>query len=161
MSIFSGLEKIVETDYPLAKHTWYGLGGPAEFFIRPQNADQLKDVVLRCRENNIGIHVMGFGSNLLVSDDGLRGAVIKLEDGQFEQIEFSGEEVIAGAGAELSRLVLTCVKKGLGGLEALTGIPGSIGGAVKMNAGGNFGDLGAVVEAVTLMDKYFHPYPSA
>ena len=132
--------------------TWYGLGGPADFFIRPKTVEQLKEVVRRCNENNIRIYVMGFGSNLLISDQGLRAAVIKLEAEQLAQIEFEGEEVTAWAGAELSKLVLTCVEKGLSGIEALTGIPGSVGGAVKMNAGGNFGDFGAAVESVTLMD---------
>ena len=152
MNSFSALDEIVETDYPLAKRTWYGLGGPADFFIRPKTVEQLKDVVRRCGENNIRIYVMGFGSNLLISDQGLRAAVIKLEAEQFAQIEFEGEELTAWAGAELSKLVLTCVEKGLSGIEALTGIPGSVGGAVKMNAGGNFGDFGAAVESVTLMD---------
>jgi len=152
MNAFSDLEEIVETDYPLARRTWYGLGGQADYFIKPKTVEQLKDVVRRCNENNIRIYVMGFGSNLLISDKGLRAAVIKLEDEQFAQIEFDGEEVTAWAGAELSKLVLTCVEKGLSGIEALTGIPGSVGGAVKMNAGGNFGDFGAAVESVTLMD---------
>ena len=153
MSIFNGLEEIVETDYPLAKRTWYGLGGPADYFIRPKTTEQLKEVVKRCNENEIRIYVMGFGSNLLIGDDGLRGAVIKLEAEQFSQIKYDNQEVTAGAGAELSKLVLTCVEKGLSGIESLTGIPGSVGGAVKMNAGGNFGDLGATVESVTLMDS--------
>jgi UDP-N-acetylmuramate dehydrogenase len=152
MNSFTGLEEIVETDYPLARRTWYGLGGQADFFIRPKTVEQLKKVVRRCNENNIPIYVMGFGSNLLISDDGLRAAVIKLEAEQLAQIEFDAEEVTAWAGAELSKLVLTCVEKGLSGIEALTGIPGSVGGAVKMNAGGNFGDFGAAVESVTLMD---------
>jgi UDP-N-acetylmuramate dehydrogenase len=152
MNIFEGLEEIVETDYPLAKRTWYGLGGAADYFVRPKTIKQLKNVVRRCGKNNIPIYVMGFGSNLLISDEGLRGAVIKLEAEQFSQIEFDGEEVTAWAGAELSKLVLTCVEKGLSGIEALTGIPGSVGGAVKMNAGGNFGDFGSTVESVTLMD---------
>ena len=153
MSIFSGLEEIVETDYPLARRTWYGLGGPADYFIRPKTTEQLKEVVKRCNENEIRIYVMGFGSNLLIGDDGLRAAVIKLEADQFAQIKYDNQEVTAGAGAELSKLVLTCVEKGLSGIESLTGIPGSVGGAVKMNAGGNFGDLGATVESVTLMDS--------
>jgi UDP-N-acetylmuramate dehydrogenase len=152
MNIFSGLEEIVEIDYPLAKRTWYGLGGAADYFIRPKTVKQLKDVVRRCSKNNIPIYVMGFGSNLLISDEGLRAAVIKLEAEQFSQIEFDGEIVTAWAGAELSKLVLTCVEKGLSGIEALTGIPGSVGGAIKMNAGGNFGDFGSAVETVTLMD---------
>jgi UDP-N-acetylmuramate dehydrogenase len=153
MNIFSGLEEIVETDYPLAKRTWYGLGGAADYFIRPKTVEQLKEVVRRCNKNNIRMYAMGFGSNLLISDKGLRGAVIKLEAEQFSQIEFDGVEVTAWAGAELSKLVLTCVEKGLSGIEALTGIPGSVGGAVKMNAGGNFGDFGSAVETVTLMDS--------
>ncbi|NQT02082.1 MAG: UDP-N-acetylmuramate dehydrogenase, partial [Planctomycetes bacterium] len=153
MNIFNGLEEIVETDYPLAKRTWYGLGGAADYFIRPKTIEQLKEVIRLCSENNIRIYVMGFGSNLLISDEGLRGAVIKLGAEQFAQIEFDGVEVTAWAGAELSKLVLTCVKKGLSGVEALTGIPGSVGGAVKMNAGGNFGDFGAAIETVSLMDS--------
>ena len=153
MNIFNDLEKIVETDYPLASHTWYGLGGPADYFIRPQTVEQLKEVVLRCNENDIRIYVIGFGSNLLIGDDGLRAAVITLEADQFKQTQVDGELVTAWAGADLSKLVLSCVQKGLSGIEALTGIPGSIGGAVKMNAGGNFGDIGAAVEAVTLMDN--------
>ena len=153
MSIFSGLEQIVETDYPLAKRTWYGLGGPADYFIKPKTTEQLREVVERCNENKIRIHVMGFGSNLLIGDDGLRGAVIKLEAEQFSKIKYDAQDVTAWAGAELSKLVLKCVEKGLSGIEALTGIPGSVGGAVKMNAGGNFGDFGSAVESVTLMDN--------
>ena len=151
MNIFTGLEKIVEKNYPLAKTTWYGLGGPADYFITPKDTEQLKDVVKRCNENNIPIYVMGFGSNLLISDAGLRAAVIKLNAEKFTQTEFDSEQLTAWAGADLNELVLTCVKKGLSGIEALTGIPGSIGGAVRMNAGGNFGDIGAAVESVTLM----------
>jgi UDP-N-acetylmuramate dehydrogenase len=153
MNIFNGLEEIVETDYPLAKQTWYGLGGPADYFIRPKTTGQLKEVVRRCNENKITIYIMGFGSNLLISDEGLRAAVIKLGTEEFTQIEFEDQEATAWAGVELSKLVLQCIQKGLSGLEALTGIPGSIGGAVKMNAGGNFGDFGAAVESVTLMDS--------
>ena len=155
MSIFDGLEQIVETDYPLAKCTWYGLGGTADYFARPKTVEQLKQIVQRCNENDIPIYVMGAGSNLLISDDGLRAAVIKLETEKFAQTQFDPPEggLTAWAGAELAKLVLTCVKKGLSGIEALTGIPGSVGGAVKMNAGGNFGDIGAAVETVTLMDS--------
>ena len=152
MSIFSGLEEIGEQDHPLAPHTWYRLGGPADYFLRPRTVDELQEVVRRCGENHIHLHVMGFGSNLLVSDEGVRGAVVKLEGEQFGRTEFEGEEVTAWAGAELSKLVLDCVEKGLSGIEVLTGIPGSVGGAVKMNAGGRFGDIGSSVESVTLID---------
>jgi UDP-N-acetylmuramate dehydrogenase len=154
MNIFSGLEPIVKTNYPLAGHTWYGLGGPADYFIRPRTAKELKDVLRRCEENGIPVYVMGFGSNLLVSDDGLRAAVMKLEGNEFGQAVFNGDTVTAGAGADLSKLVLKCVQKGLSGIEALTGIPGSIGGAVKMNAGGRSGDIGSAVVSVTMMDAH-------
>ena len=127
MNIFSGLEKIVKTKHPLAKETWYGLGGPADYFIKPQDTEQLALVVKRCNENRVPIYVLGYGSNLLVSDEGVRGAVIQLKSDNFSQITFVKEQVIAGAGVELSRLVLTCAKKGLSGLEPLTGIPGSVG----------------------------------
>jgi UDP-N-acetylmuramate dehydrogenase len=152
MSIFDGLTEIVEQNHVMAPHTWYRLGGPADYFIRPKTVEQLQDVVKRCNENHIRMHVMGLGSNLLVSDDGVRGAVIKLEGEVFSAVEFDGDHITAWAGAELSKLVLDCVEKGLSGLEVLTGIPGSIGGAVKMNAGGQFGDIGTVVESVALMD---------
>jgi UDP-N-acetylmuramate dehydrogenase len=153
MNIFSGLEKIVETKYPLAKETWYGLGGPADYFIRPQTTDQLQDIVKRCNENNLPIYVLGFGSNLLVADEGVRGVVIQLKTENFSQMNFDKDSVSAGAGAELGNLLFTCARKGLSGLEPLAGIPGSVGGSVRMNAGGNFGDIGAVVESATLMDK--------
>lgn len=152
MSIFSGFEEIIEQNHPLAPHTWYRLGGPADYFIRPRNLRDLKEIVRRCNENHIRLYVLGLGSNLLVSDEGVRGAVIKLEGEEFGRTQFEGQKVTAWAGAELSKLVLTCVEKGLSGIEGLTGIPGSIGGAVRMNAGGRFGDIGSVVESVSLMD---------
>lgn len=152
MNLFCGLEQIVETNHPLAEHTWYGLGGPADYFARPRRVQQLREIVKRCHENHLPMYVLGFGSNLLISDEGVRAVVIKLEAGEFSQAQFKGEELTAWAGADLSNLVLTCVQKGLSGIEALTGIPGSAGGAVRMNAGGNFGDIGAAVESVNLMD---------
>jgi UDP-N-acetylmuramate dehydrogenase len=152
MSIFSGFEEIIERNHLLAPHTWYRLGGPADYFIRPRNVRDLKEIVRRCNENHIRIYVLGFGSNLLVSDEGVRGAVIKLQGEEFGRMQFEDAGVTAWAGAELSKLVLNCVEKGLSGVEGLTGIPGSIGGAVRMNAGGRFGDIGSAVESVMLMD---------
>ncbi len=152
MNIFSGLEEIVERDYALAGETWYGLGGPADYFIRPKNTKQLKKVVQRCNENKIPMYVLGFGSNLLVADEGLKAAVIKLDGEEFTQMKFNKDEVTAWSGVELNKLVMDSVRQGLSGIEALTGIPGSVGGAVRMNAGGNFGDFGSSVEKVQLMD---------
>jgi UDP-N-acetylmuramate dehydrogenase len=153
MSVFSGLEDIVEPNYVLAPHTWYRLGGPADYFIRPRTVEELQEVIRRCGENDIPMYVLGLGSNLLVSDEGVRGAVVRLTGEQFEKVEYQNDQVTAWAGAELTQLVMRCVEKGLSGIETLSGIPGSIGGAIRMNAGGRFGDIGSAVESVTLMDN--------
>lgn len=153
MSIFDGFTEIVETDYPLSGESWFRIGGKAEYFIRPRTTDELGGIVNVCAENNIPVHILGFGSNLLVRDEGVSGAVIKLSGGEFERVVFDGDTVVAWAGADLGSLARECVKRGLSGLEALAGIPGSVGGAVRMNAGGNFGDFGSAVESVTLMDN--------
>lgn len=153
MSIFSGFEKIVRENFPLKDMTWYGLGGNADYLIRPQTVEQLKELMQCCHKNDVPVHILGFGSNLLVSDKGVRGAVLKLDAPGFCEVQFDKNLLTAGAGANLNKLVLDSVRKGLSGLEALTGIPGSLGGAVRMNAGGNFGDIGSSVESVTVMDK--------
>ena len=153
MSIFSGLETIVKENCPLDTHTWYGLGGAAEYFIQPKTTEQLRTVILRCRENQVPLRLLGFGSNLLIGDEGVQGAVIKLDSEEFCGFEFEGHTLLAGAGANLNKLVLDSVRKGLSGLEALTGIPGSIGGAVRMNAGGSLGDIGSSIKSITVMDK--------
>ena len=158
MNIFSGLEGIVEKDVPLAPFTWYGLGGNADYFIRPKTMEQLSQAAKQCSENGVNIYVLGFGSNLLIRDEGVRGAVIKLEGQCFCEKKFQGELLTVGAGENVGKLVLDCVRKELSGLEALTGIPGSVGGAVRMNAGGSFGDIGGSVESVTLMDKFGNIY---
>jgi UDP-N-acetylmuramate dehydrogenase len=152
MSIFSGLEHIVKEKVSLAPLTWYGLGGKADYFITPGTVDELKKVVQRCKENNIPLYVLGFGSNLLVSDEGIRGAVVRLSGEELTSTKFEGEWLTVWGGADLSKLVLACVRKELSGLEGVAGIPGSVGGAVRMNAGGNFGDIGASVDSVILMD---------
>ena len=153
MNIFSGLEEIVKTGCDLSNYTWYGLGGKAEYLITPQTVEQLQTVAQRCKENSLPVRVLGLGSNLLVGDEGVKGVVVKLEGEQFTQTEFDGTTITAWAGANLGKLVLECVRRGLGGMEALAGVPGTIGGAVKMNAGGNYGDIGASIQSVTLMDS--------
>ena len=156
MNIFDGFESIVKQDCPLQDYTWYGLGGNADYLIAPQSIEQLQEMLKRCSENDLAVRILGFGSNLLVSDEGVRGAVIRLENEAFCESTFEQATLTAGAGANLNKLVLESVRKGLGGLEALTGIPGSIGGAVRMNAGGRFGDFGSVIQSVTVMDEQGH-----
>jgi len=153
MNIFSGLDEIIKTDYPLAPLTWYGIGGNADYFVTPKTVEQLSEVVKTAAANSLPVYIMGHGSNLLISDDGVRGVVIKLDGGEFEQMKFDANSVTVGGAVNLSKLVLESVRHSLSGLEALTGIPGTIGGAIRMNCGGSFGDIGSVVESVSIMDQ--------
>ncbi|AQQ71221.1 UDP-N-acetylenolpyruvoylglucosamine reductase [Limihaloglobus sulfuriphilus] len=152
MQLFNGLDSIVKKDAPVGKYTWYGLGGNAEYLIRPDNHEQLAEVAQICTENSIPIHVLGLGSNVLISDAGVKGAVIKLDSAAFSDVSYKGDRVLAGSGASLNEVVLNCVREGLSGLECVTGIPGSVGGAVRMNAGGKFGDIGTSIVSLKLMD---------
>lgn len=152
MKLFAGLEGIVKSEVPLAPYTWFGIGGPAQYLVEPTTPDQLAEVLRRCRENELPTYVLGGGANLLVDDAGVRGAVIRLSGEEFCRVRFESGSISAGAGADLAKMVLRTVREGLSGMECLTGIPGTVGGAVRMNAGGAFGDIGSVVESVELMD---------
>ncbi len=155
MNIFADLADCVIENEPLASHTWFKLGGPARYFIRPRDEAELLEVIKRCRENDIKMYVLGRGSNLLVADEGVDGAVIHLGDRNFGAVEINEKEatVTAGAGASLNRVLQMCVRQGLGGMECLVGIPGSVGGSVKINAGGRFGDIGNICRRVRLIDS--------
>ena len=151
MRLFAGLEEIVKTDEPMAPHTWLNIGGPASYFLSPRSVEEMLEVVRRCKANEVPMYVLGSGANLLVDDAGVEGAVICLRQGQFMEVSLTEIGLRAGAGADLGGIVLRCVRQGYSGLECLTGIPGSIGGSVKMNAGGTFGDIGNVVDSVDVM----------
>jgi UDP-N-acetylmuramate dehydrogenase len=153
MNIFAGLEAIVKKDCPLNDYSWYRLGGPADWLLCPTTIEQLQTVMKRCTENDMPIHILGNGSNLLVSDEGVRGAVIKPGGESFSKYEFKKDVLTVGAAADLQKVVQESVRQGMGGLESLAGIPGTVGGAVKMNAGGRFGDIGTSVHTVQVMDK--------
>ncbi len=153
MKLFNGLEEIVRTDEPLARHTWFGIGGCAEWFVEPRTVDELTEVVKRCRENDVPMYVLGTGANLLVDDAGVKGAVIRFGEGQFKEVALVDGGIRAGAGSEIGKMVLRCVREGLSGMECLAGIPGSVGGCVKMNAGGKFGDVGNCIESVRVMTE--------
>ncbi len=152
MKLFTGLEQIVKVGEPLAPHTWMRIGGPAQYFIEPRTVEELSEALRRCRENEVPVFILGGGANLLVGESGVRGAVIRLAGDEFSRTNFSSGGVQAGAAADLSRLVLRCVREGCSGMEPVTGIPGTVGGAIRMNAGGSFGDIGNIVEAVHVMD---------
>ncbi|MHC4984033.1 MAG: UDP-N-acetylmuramate dehydrogenase [Planctomycetota bacterium] len=151
MELFRDLQEIVKRDERLSERTWLGIGGTATYFIEPRTVDELETVVARCRENDVPTYVLGGGANLLVDDAGVKGAVIHLEQGEFAEVKGSPGALRASAGADMSKLVLRCVREGWSGLECLTGIPGTVGGCVKMNAGGAFGDIGNIVESVDVM----------
>jgi UDP-N-acetylmuramate dehydrogenase len=151
MTLFKGLEEIVQRDFPLGKMTTFGVGGQAEYFIQPRSEDELRDVLERCRKAGLEIRVVGRGSNILVRDEGVKGAVIQLDDEPFGRVAFEDDLCRAGAAAPLPKVVGAAARQGLAGIECLVGIPGSVGGAVRMNAGGAFGDIGQTVERVKVM----------
>ncbi|HUS46594.1 MAG TPA: UDP-N-acetylmuramate dehydrogenase [Phycisphaerae bacterium] len=151
MELFRDLREIIKRDEPMSRHTWLGIGGEATYLIEPRTIEELKTVVSRCRENGVPMYVLGGGANLLVDDAGVEGAVIRLTRGEFLEIKHLEGGLKTSAGVDMGRLVLRCVREGLSGLECLTGIPGTVGGCVKMNAGGVFGDIGNVVESVDVM----------
>lgn len=139
----------VLADEPMARHTSWRIGGPADLFVRPLDCGELIWVLERLREHGVPWQVIGGGSNLLVRDGGIRGAVI--HSGHLDTMAFeTGGRVRAGAGLRLMRLIRTAAGRGLGGLERLAGIPATVGGAVAMNAGAGGQDLAGAVHSVTL-----------
>lgn len=153
----SDLPSAVSAGEPLAPLTWFGLGGPAKWMARPTNLAELGTLVSRCREESIDLVVLGEGANLLVDDEGVDGMVVRLNRPWFRDMKFEetagGDEVrvTARGGADMARLALDAVRNGVTGLECMAGIPGTLGGIVRMNAGGKFGQIADVVEQVTLM----------
>ena len=151
MAFWSGFEKIVRQAEPLAMHTWFQLGGPAEFFAEPDNPDQLIGLVQRSQQEGIDVRLLGQGSNVLVRDEGIPGLVVKLSAAEFGKIEVAGRRIVAGGGAVLGRVVTTAVHRGLAGLETLIGIPGTLGGALHGNAGSHGGDVGQWASGATVI----------
>jgi len=151
MTIFKGLEAIVQRNCPLGQMTTFRVGGPAEYLIRPRTEDEVRDVLARCAKEGLEVRVFGRGSNILVKDEGVKGAVIQLDEEAFGRIAIEEDLLRAGAAATLGRIVAAAARQGLSGVECLVGIPGTVGGAVRMNAGGTFGDIGQTVERVKVM----------
>lgn len=151
MGLLTGFEKIVRLAEPLAMHTWFQLGGPAEYFAEPRNADELIGLIERCRQEDVPMRVLGRGSNLLVRDEGVPGMVITLAAPAFREIEVEGRTITAGSGAKLGRVVTTAVHEGLAGLEVLVAIPGTLGGALHGNAGTHGGDVGQWTHQATVI----------
>jgi len=140
----------VKADEPMSGHTSWRVGGPADWLIEPRDSLELAEVLKVLRRLRVPWLTVGAGSNLLVRDGGIRGAVLHLRHFQRLDIEATGK-VTAGAGLPLMTLITATTEQGLAGLEALAGIPGTLGGAVAMNAGAGGQQLADVVESVTLV----------
>ncbi len=145
-------QTLVRCNEPLAKRTTLRVGGPAELYVEPASEADLAATVRFCRERNLPCFVLGRGSNLLVKDGGVRGVVICLAHPHFSGIAVVGQQLRCGAGARLKAVAAEARRKGLAGLEFLEGIPGSVGGALRMNAGAMGGAMFDVVVSVRLMD---------
>lgn len=140
-----------ERDVPLGPKTWYGVGGKAQVLAYPSSIAQLGALAARCHEQGVPVYVLGSGANLLVRDEGVPGVVVQLSDKHFQQMHVERNLVTVGAGFDLFKLVLKTARQGLGGLEVVAGIPASVGGAIRMNAGGAFGEIGARVRRIQVM----------
>lgn len=140
-----------QVDLPLGPLTWYGVGGHAQALARPENVEQLAAVAAACRERGVALRVLGSGANLLVREGLVPGVVVRLDAAAFRAVRFDQARVTVGAGHDLFRLVQLTAKRGLSGLHRVAGIPASVGGAVRMNAGGAWGDLGQCIESVTVL----------
>ena len=147
---------------PMSKHTTYGIGGPVSFYIKPKNKEDLKNILLFTENNSIPVYFVGTGSNLLVSDSGINGIVVSLEK-SLKKITFLSETMIyAEGGAMLGKLVKLCISNNLTGLESLVGVPGTLGGALVMNAGAFGGEISKCLKSVDVinMDGTEHQYSS-
>jgi UDP-N-acetylenolpyruvoylglucosamine reductase len=143
---------LIRRDEPLAKHTTLRVGGPADFYVEPADENDLAAILKFCGERAVKFFILGRGSNLLVRDGGFRGAVICLSQPAFSKIEIRGEKIFCGAGAKLKNISVEAKRNNLGGMEFLEGIPGSVGGALRMNAGAMGGATFDAVESVRVMD---------
>ena len=143
-------EERVRTDEPMKNHTTFRVGGPADFFVTPETSEEVRAVIDMCRSEEIDCHIIGNGSNLLVSDRGVRGVVVQIAKAM-NKIESNGEQIRAQAGALLSEVAAHALKDGLAGFEFAAGIPGTLGGACVMNAGAYGGEMKDVLYEVTVL----------
>ena len=148
--IGAGVVRLYE---PLSKHTTLRIGGPAQYWIEPETEEGFARLVRFCSERNLPIFVLGRGSNLLVRDGGIRGVVVHLARGEFRKLEVKGETIIAGAGVRQKELAIAARDAGLGGFEWFEGIPGNVGGALRMNAGAMGSEAFSQVVSVRYVDS--------
>lgn len=140
----------VRRNEPMKKHTTFRIGGPADYFVIPHSKEELQKAVKLCKEQEAPYYILGNGSNLLVGDKGYRGVVIQVYK-NLGRVEVEGEELFAEAGAPLSVAAKQAQRASLTGLEFASGIPGTVGGAVAMNAGAYGGEMKDVLKEVTVL----------
>lgn len=142
----------IRQDEQMKGHTTFRIGGPADLFVTPATEEELIHALKVCRKQQVPFYVIGNGSNLLVSDEGFRGVIIEVYK-QLSAIEVQGNKIVAQAGALLSRVANVALEQGLTGFEFAHGIPGTLGGAVTMNAGAYDGEMSMVLEWATIIDQ--------
>ena len=147
----SGEQNVIQNE-PMKRHTTFRIGGPCDIFIKPRSIEEIRQIIEVVKENKVPYYVVGNGSNLLVSDDGYRGVIINLFN-NFSDITVEGNTITASAGALLGKIGYTALKNSLTGFEFATGIPGTLGGAVVMNAGAYGGEMKDVLSEVTVLTK--------
>jgi UDP-N-acetylmuramate dehydrogenase len=152
MHSFDDFRGIVRANEPLAPHIWFRLGGPAAYLARPQTLEELLGLLRRCRAEGMPFKILSGGSNILVRDEGVNALVIHLESPAFSDVSIRGQVVEAGAAVPLTALISQSARAGLAGLEILTGIPGTVGGALRGNAGDRQGAIGHLVRRATVID---------
>ena len=153
MARLDDFNDILKRDAPLAPFTHLRIGGPAEILAQPRTLDELSSLVRRCYEERIPLRVLGCGCNMLVRDEGVKGVVLRLSEPAFTEITVDGKRVRAGTGATVAALISASASHNLAGLETLVGIPGTVGGALRTNAGDRAGDIGQYVRLVEVLDS--------
>ena len=150
MSVLENIRHL--TDEPMREHTTFRVGGPAKCLFLPKDVKEIKAVIDYCKENKVKYYILGNGSNVLFSDEGFDGYIIQIYS-QFNSIDVQDGLIYAQAGALLSRIAMTARNESLTGLEFAAGIPGTLGGAIVMNAGAYDGEMKDVVEYVDILDS--------
>ena len=153
-----GEEGDVRLYEPLSKHTTLRVGGPAQFWVEPRNEKAFADLIRFCRDENLPLFAMGRGSNLLVRDGGIRGVVVHPRGGDFDKIQVNSSEITAGAGVKLREIAYAARASNLGGLEWMEGIPGAVGGALRMNAGAMGAQTFESVTRIRYLDAEGNPH---
>ncbi|MDO8436440.1 MAG: UDP-N-acetylmuramate--L-alanine ligase [bacterium] len=160
--LISGLRRItrgkIRVGEGLSSHTSFKIGGPAEAWVEPCDTNDLKRVLAYAKAGSVPVFIIGNGTNILANDSGFKGIVIRLTSPAFQRLEVKGSKILVGAGYSLPRLVRFCCVSGLSGIESLVGIPGTVGGAIYMNAGGSanpiYKNIGDIIRSLKVMDYY-------